>query len=60
MEAPGKMISQGEVASVVQRWDELFLGVSEFFLEGVFKQKFQSHLPENCTERIKQQVPVQT
>ena len=35
MEAPGKMISQGEIASVVQRWDEMILGVSEFFVEGV-------------------------
>ena len=60
MEAPGKMISQGEIASVVQRWDEMILGVSEFFVEGVCKQTFWSHLAENCTEMIQQHIPVQT
>lgn len=45
------MISEGEIASVIQRQDEL-LGVSEFSVKEVFKQKFLSHMAENYTERI--------
>lgn len=36
------MISQGEIASVVQRWDEMILRVSEFFCRG----SLQTEIPE--------------
>lgn len=38
MGALGKMISQGKIDNVVQRWDELLLGVSEHPVDRVYKQ----------------------
>lgn len=53
-----KLISQVKI--VVQRQDELLLGVSKFSVKGLFKQKFHSHFADNCIDRVQDQVPTKT